>query len=565
MRGASRGRQPHNGDMAVWRKLGHGLAQPPRYAALAAGALPVLAFPAPNLELLAWCGLVPGMLIMRAAPSAREAAVRGWWFGTGYVLAAHYWLAPNIGPALLGVAIALGACWAGVGVSVWALLKPPLAARRALAALAVVPSYWLVVEWIRSWQALGGPWALLGASQWQHPVVLALAAVGGVWLVSFVLVAANTGLVILVAAGRVGVRLLGAGTVVAAAVAGPLAYALLPAVHPGSPVTVALVQPGIVHDHALADDASQRLSAGLGRRHPGLIVWGESSVAFDLRRYHRLLRQLRALSAADGAQILVNQDSNTPAGKSKVAVLVSPRGAVATYTKTRLVPFGEYIPFRQQLGWLARISRAAPVNMIPGGGARVMTATLPGGRPLPLGVLICFEAAFPDMSRVDTLHGARLIVYQTSDSTFQQSWAPAQHASLVALRAAETGRPAVQAALTGVSAAFDARGRLLAWLPTSRRGVAFVRLRLTPQSYLTPFDRFGDVVPWSALVIAALAAAVTLNHLARRARVVGIMVEGNHRPAPSVSVVPEADSGMECTPGAGQAGGEAASSPQAGR
>ena len=78
-------------------------------------------------------------------------------------------------------------------------------------------------------------------------------------------------------------------------------------------------------------------------------------------------------------------------------------------------------------------------------------------------MLICFESAFPDMSRVDARHGAQLIVYQTSDSTFQASWAPAQHASLGALRAAETGRPVVQAALTGVSAAFDAQGRLLAW------------------------------------------------------------------------------------------------------
>ncbi len=56
-----------------------------------------------------------------------------------------------------------------------------------------------------------------------------------------------------------------------------------------------------------------------------------------------------------------------------------------------------------------------------------------------------------------------MIIYQTSDSTFQGSWALAQHASLSALRAAETGRPVVQAALTGDSAAFDARGRVLAW------------------------------------------------------------------------------------------------------
>ena len=75
------------------------------------GALPVLAFPAPNIEFLAWFGLVPGLLLMRASPSAREAAVRGWWFGAGFIWPRHYWLLPNIGPALLLVAVVLGALW----------------------------------------------------------------------------------------------------------------------------------------------------------------------------------------------------------------------------------------------------------------------------------------------------------------------------------------------------------------------------------------------------------------------------------------------------------------------
>jgi len=473
---------------------------------------------------------------MRGAPSAREAAVRAWWFGAGFIVAAHYWLLPSIGPALLLVAIVLGICWAGVGVSAWALLRPPMTARRSLAALVVVPSFWLLVEWIRSWQALGGPWALLGASQWQHPAMLALASVGGVWLVSFALVAANTGVVILVTAPRAALRALGAAAAAVAAGAGPVAFAFTPPVPPAGYVTVALVQPGFEAHPSPLGTASQQLTTGLRPLHPDLIVWGESSIGYDLRFHRALLDRLRSLSAADGAPILVNQDSYAPAGKSKVAVLIDSGGIVATYTKTRLVPFGEYIPFRQQLGWLTKISKAAASNMIPGDGARVMTATLPGGRPLRLGVLICFEAAFPDMSRVDTLHGAQLIVYQTSDSTFQGSWALAQHASLSAVRAAETGRPVVQAALTGVSAAFDAQGRQLAWLGSARRGVAFARLALVPPSRLTLFDRIGDTVPWAAIAICVLAALVGLNRTHRPQRLVGIMVDGNRRPVSSVSL-----------------------------
>ncbi len=75
----------------------------------------MLAFPAANLEFLAWVGLVPGLALMRAAPTRREAAARGWWFGAGYLLAAMYWLAPNLGPGLLLVAVVLGFLWTAVG------------------------------------------------------------------------------------------------------------------------------------------------------------------------------------------------------------------------------------------------------------------------------------------------------------------------------------------------------------------------------------------------------------------------------------------------------------------
>ncbi len=522
--------------MSVWRAL----TRPARWAALLAGALPVLAFPAPDLGWLAWFGLVPGLLLMRAAPSAREAAVRGWWFGGGFMLAAHYWLTPNIGPGLLLIAIVFGLLWTGVAVSTRALLRPPGRAGRALAALAVVPSYWLVIEWIRSWQALGGPWALLGASQWRYPPVLALAAVGGVWLITFAIVAANVGLVIVITARPLPLRLLGAAGTAAMVAAGPVAYALTAPVAPQRHLTVALVQPGLDHNPAVRAAASRRLSEGLAARRPGLIVWGESSIGFDLHTSPLVLGRIERLSAADRAEIVVNQDSLVPGGKSKTAILVGPRGIHGTYVKTRLVPFGEYIPFRGQLGWLTRISRAAPVNMIPGPGARVMTVTGPRIRPVRIGVLICFESAFPDMSRADARHGAQLLVYQTSDATFQQSWGPAQHASLSALRAAETGRPAVQAALTGDSVAFDARGRLLGSLTTSQRGVLVVRVALPPASTLTPFDRAGEVVPWLAILIAVVAAAMAVippGRSGRADRPLEIPLTDNHRRVPSVFIV----------------------------
>ena len=489
------------------------------------GALLILAFPALNLEFLAWFGLVPGLVLIVRSPTAWEGGIRAWWLGAGYLIAAMYWMTPEIGPAVLLVGAVVGVLWVPFGVAAQKLLRPPLTWPRALAALVVVPSCWLLTEWLRSWQALGGPWAVFGVSQWQHPAVLALAAVGGVWLISFALVLTNVAIVLAIGAlprvfstpVRPPIAMLGAAAALVSVGAGPLAFALTPASPAAREVTVAMVQPGIVGNAVKRVDASERLTAGLSRSgelggtKPDLIVWGESSTAVDLTlpANRGQLRELEVLSREDGADLLVSQDATVPGkGHEKWSVLVGPAGIKGIYIKTRLVPFGEYIPFRQQLGWLTKISRAASSNMVPGTGAHLLQATDRAGQPLPIGVLVCFESAFPDMSRVDADLGAQLIVYQSATSTFQGTWGPDQHASLSAVRAAETGRPVVQAALTGVTVGFDARGRLLAWMGQSSHGVVTVRLGLPATSARTFYDRAGDYVPWAAVAIVILATLV---------------------------------------------------------
>jgi len=510
---------------------------------LAGGVPPILVFPAPNLSYLAWFALVPGMVLFLRAPTTREAVARGWWFGAAYLIAMLYWMAAEIGPGLVLIGAVMGWMWSPFAVAVNRLLRPPVSWLSALGASIVVPSCWLIPEWIRSYQGLGGPWGLYGASQWQHPAVLGLAAVGGVWLVSVALVIANVAITLLVGAmrpsllvpapatgpaqsatvpqsagRRAALAVAGVGAFAVAAVSGPLAYALTSPFPAVREVTVALVQPGLVHDPVKRVDASETLTGSLSRGgalagvQPDLIVWGESSVAYDLKIDHTLLSQLQALSRRAGAEILVSQDSTIPGqGQEKVAVLVSPTGIKGTYVKSRLVPFGEYIPFRQQLGWLTSISKAASSNMIPGSGAKLLMATDHQGRPLPIGVLVCFESAFPDMSRVVADMGAQLIVYQSATSTFQGTWGPDQHASLSALRAAETGRPVVQASLTGDTVAFDARGRQLAWMDQSGHGALTVRLELPAGTAQTFYDQAGDYVMWAGVGITALAALIMLG------------------------------------------------------
>jgi apolipoprotein N-acyltransferase len=317
---------------------------------------------------------------------------------------------------------------------------------------------------------------------------------------------------------RAGALLTGAAVLAA----GPVAFSLTPAPATARTATVVLVQPGMTPAGTARLDAAAAITRALPDR-PDLVVWGESSITTDLSRDAPVLARLRELSAVTGSDLLVNEDARKADGHiSKDAVLIDPNGIQDRYAKMRLVPFGEYIPFRAELGWLTSISRAADQNRTPGRSFHLFRPPDRTGTPLPAGVLICFESAFPDLSRTAARQGAQLLVYQSATATFQDTWAPAQHAALAAVRAAETGRPAVQAALTGDSVAFDAQGRRLAAMDTGRSGALTVHLALPAPGYRTWYDRVGDVVPWSALAVTVVAAAAGLLRARRRPEAVDL-------------------------------------------
>lgn len=470
-------------------------------AAVLAGALPVFAFPAPALWWFAYVALVPWLLLARSAPTGKRAVYDGWLGGFGFMVAVHHWLLPSLNVFLFLIAGLLGALWAPWGWLVHRFLAGVPSPGRGTAALVVLPSGWLAVELVRSWQGLGGPWGLLGSSQWQVEPALRLASVGGVWLLSFLVVAVNVAVTMLVAIRAVRVPAL--ASLVATAAATSAAWVWSPRPDVDGRVRIAVVQPGVIKGADQRFDREEQLTRGLVGQRLDLIVWGESSIGFDLGDRPDLARRVAALSRQTGADILVNVDarrSDRP-GIYKSSVLIGPDGPTgARYDKMRLVPFGEYIPARSVLGWATSVGKAAGEDRRRGTEQVVMDV----GHGLRIGPMVCFETAFPDMSRHLAQDGADVLLGQSATSTFQQSWAPEQHASLAALRAAETGRPMVHATLTGVSAVYGPSGeRLGPWLGT---GASIAQVYEVPLAHgITPYVRYGDwPVKGALLALAAL-------------------------------------------------------------
>ncbi|QES40333.1 apolipoprotein N-acyltransferase [Streptomyces venezuelae] len=572
--------------------------------AVTAGALPALAFPAPSLWWFAYVALVPWLLLARSAPTARRAALDGWLGGLGFMVAVHHWLLPSLHVFTVVIAALLGLLWAPWGWLVRRVLGGVPGPARAAGALVVLPSGWLLVELVRSWEGLGGPWGLLGSSQWQVPPALRLASVGGVWLVSAFVVVVNTGVALLAVAGAAGAartstgrtgapatgystrqtgapatgystrqtgapgtesstRQTGApGTdraaktqrptsltapilpalagILTVATATAAAWAWAPRPESAGHTRVAVVQPGIIADGIASADKrlarEEALTRTLAGRHPDLVVWGESSVGFDLADRPDVARRIAALSREVGADILVNVDarrSDRP-GIFKSSVLVGPDGPTGDrYDKMRLVPFGEYIPARSLLGWATSVGKAAGEDRRRGDRQVVMRT----GHDLRVGPLVCFESAFPDMSRRLTRDGAQLLLAQSATSSFQNSWAPRQHASLAAVRAAETGRPMVHATLTGVSAVYGPEGsRVGSTIGTSASAAALYDVPLATGE--TAYVEWGDW-PVHAALLVLLALGLTEGLRSLRSRRSPGQAAGSAAPATSPDPAPE--------------------------
>ncbi len=389
-------------------------------------------------------------------------------------------------------------------------------ARRGIASPFLTAAVWVLLEALRGRWPLGGfPWADLGVALHDVPAARALAGVGGTLLVTFVIVAVN-GLVLDVvlalrshagrAAALAGIGI--AGVVVATAVSDVARFEPTTTGH----LRVAMLQ-GDDEQLPLAQQTDQLLTekhfalADRLRGHYDLIVFPESALDTDPQQDPALRARITDLAARHGAYMLVN--ARTPGGDDRsrnTNLMYTPGGKLqGVYSKQHLVPFGEYVPWRDQLGFLPEL-RQVPYDFEPGDSRTMFRVA---GHPL--GSVICFESAFGPLVRDYVRDGAQAIVVSTNNRSYQRSGNSEQHLALGQMRAAETGRAVLQASVSGISAVIDPDGSVHD--RTKLFESAVVTASVPTSTGETLYVRFGD---WVLLLSAVAVVVVTIVAVRRR-------------------------------------------------
>ncbi|MET7762487.1 apolipoprotein N-acyltransferase [Streptomyces sp. NPDC005393] len=516
------------------RRLGALACREARRSALAAVSGLALGFAFPPFGV--WPLSLPAvaaLALLTHGRTARQGAWTGFAFGVPFFVLLLKWLSVVGWDAVVGLSVIEAAFLALMGAGLALVSRLPV---RALWPLWTA-CLWVAEEWARDRVPFGGfPWGRLAFANTGSPFT-PLAALGGAPLVSFgvalaggALAAAALTLWRLRAAGGLSPRgaLPAAGAVAAAAAVTVSGYAVPIPTAADDSVDIAVVQGNvqqagmdflgrpmkILNNHV---DATLGLAKDIkaGRiKKPDLVIWPENASDLDPFEYREAYARIDGAVKALGVPVLVGALVDHPAKKGYVenqGIVWDPKsGPGASYTKQHPVPFGEYVPFRQELSKVITRLQRVPRDFYPGD----HTGLLKVG-PARLGDVICFEVAYDEIVRDTVNAGARAIVVQTNNATYGRSGQPEQQLVMSRLRAIEHGRPVITAATSGISAVVSPDGTIEQRTKEFTQDVLTARIPLRDGTTLA--DRVGAIPEWVLAMVGVLSCAAAIM-IGRRGR-----------------------------------------------
>lgn len=495
--------------------------------------LQVIIFPLPGVYVLSWIALAPLIVALLRTRPAGELEIAGsvrlrpaspgqgflmgyacgilWYAGTCYWIfdTMRNFGGLNVAEALL--ALFLFCCYLGLYHGFFGLLFSLLAdpSRDFRRPLVIAPFLWVAVELVRT-RITGFNWCLLGIAQVDNVALSRIASSTGVYGISFEIVLVNVALAAaflvprekrgaMLAAALAAAAVLQAGRLIDAPPARADRAALL--VQQNIPVSADWTPSYLQQTLQDLTNLTETSAATSSLPKPDLIVWPESPAPFFTNdpRFRDVMSKMArdtktwVVTGSIGTSSAAGEGGQTsPLFNS--AALISPSGEwTARYDKAHLVPFGEYLPFPSLFSFAGGLTKS--VGEFQHGTSR---HPLDAGDER-LGVFICYESIFPDEVRQFADQGAQVFVNISNDGWYGDSGAYAQHLNQTRMRAIENNRWLLSATDTGVTAAIDPWGRVVARIPRKQRTTLIAPYALTSDT--TFYTRHGDWFAYACAII----------------------------------------------------------------
>jgi apolipoprotein N-acyltransferase len=486
--------------------------------AILSGVMLSASFPPGHLEWIAWVSIIP-LLISIENERPLNVFRLGMIAGLAHYLTLLYWAIYAVNTyGELGVVTSTGVLFL---LCLYLSLYPAVFAvlvcffkRRTFVALGIGAT-WASLEYARAVLITGFPWCLLGYSQFNHPMLIQIADVTGVYGISF-LVAAVNALIYLMIFNRSRIAGMRGFTFETATVAililVCLAYGhhcLTEEINDGGAksLKVSIIQGNIDQsvkwDAAFMKESMDKylaLTRSAAHSKPGLIIWPETAVPFFFQDNTESSQDILNAAKESGAWFIFGAPAYEREDILFVkyynrAYLASPRGTVeGYYDKVHLVTFVEYVPFSNFLPFIHRLVTAA--GDFSSGTQSGLLKTSDG----TAGALICYEAIFPELSRKEVRGGADFLVALSNDAWFGRTSAPYQLMIMSAFRAVENKRPLIRATNTGFSGFVDPLGRIVYESDLFTSEVFTMSVRKDCKE-ITFYTKYGDVFTYGLLTI----------------------------------------------------------------
>ncbi len=491
----------------------------------------------------AWCALAPLLWALLSRRNVehprflRRCFLVSYLCGVLWYCGNCYWIRntmmrygdmPTGAPTLLliGFSLVLGLYFGFFGLAVGLVKRATGSTKLALAA---APLFWTALELAAS-RITSVPWDQLGYSQVDNALINQLAPWTGVYGISFVLVCVNALLAAALLADGKAEKARWGGAGVLLLVGGSAGLLIEPPALQGS-ATAMLVQPNldvgssdtwagaewdrnIAEFTRLAEEQCKSYIAGIPETgaangetpcppnplRPALVAWPESPAPFaeaDPRFHQALIEVARATQAplvVGSIGMDYSAGEQTWRNYNSAVVVASSGERVGRYDKIHLVPFGEYVPFRNLL-FFARKLTGRVSEFTPGDERKVFR--LDGHR---YGVFICYEAVFADEVRQFVRLGAEALVNISDDGWYGDTSAPWQHLNMARMRAIENRRWLLRDTNNGVTAAIDPYGRVRQSIP--RHQIDVLPARFGFRDDVTFYTAHGDVFAWACAILA---------------------------------------------------------------